>query len=109
MGKKDHLSQKEKERVEAVLHLLKKQAPLTLKQVHINFFSFFVLEIDYLMIWKYIKCLLAWQEKYCSNNACVERFLKSKGDNVKKAAKQLRSCLAWRDSIGTGNLSNHHQ
>lgn len=41
------------------------------------------------------------QEKFC-NNGCLERFLKVKGDNVKKAAKQMRSCLAWRDSIGTG-------
>lgn len=41
------------------------------------------------------------QEKFC-NNACVERFLKAKGDNVKKAAKHLRACLSWRESIGTG-------
>ncbi|KAK6130196.1 hypothetical protein DH2020_036006 [Rehmannia glutinosa] len=42
-------------------------------------------------------------EKWC-NNACVERFLKAKGDSVKKAAKQLRNCLAWRDSIGIDTL-----
>ncbi|KAL6970416.1 hypothetical protein U1Q18_030116, partial [Sarracenia purpurea var. burkii] len=42
-------------------------------------------------------------EKFC-NNACVERFLKWKGDNVKKAAKQLRACLSWRESIGTDHL-----
>ncbi|XLS90287.1 hypothetical protein HN51_066295, partial [Arachis hypogaea] len=40
-------------------------------------------------------------EKFC-NYACVERFLKQNGDNVKRAAKQLKSCLSWRDSIGTG-------
>ncbi|KAL0414535.1 UNVERIFIED_CONTAM: hypothetical protein Sradi_1655200 [Sesamum radiatum] len=74
MGKKDHQVQKEKDRVQSVLQLLKKQAPLTVKQ-----------------------------EKYC-NSACVERFLKAKGDSAKKAAKQLRNCLAWRDSIGTDNL-----
>ncbi|CAH8380708.1 unnamed protein product [Eruca vesicaria subsp. sativa] len=62
MGKKD-------EKVEAVLHLLKKQTPLTLKQ-----------------------------EKFC-NKECVERFLKGKGDNVKKAAKQLTSCLSWRQNF----------
>ncbi|KAF5736861.1 hypothetical protein HS088_TW14G01016 [Tripterygium wilfordii] len=66
--------QKANERVAAVLHLLRKQAPLSVKQ-----------------------------EKYCSY-ACVERFLRSKGDNVKKAAKQLRACLSWRESIGTENL-----
>ena len=45
--------------------------------------------------------LLCMQEKFC-NYACVERFLKAKGDNVKRAAKQLKACLSWRESIGTG-------
>ncbi|KAG5554745.1 hypothetical protein RHGRI_012336 [Rhododendron griersonianum] len=75
MGKNsDQTHQKHTHRVESVLSLLRKQSPLTLKQ-----------------------------EKFC-NNACVERFLKSKGDNVKKAAKQLRACLSWRESIGTDHL-----
>ncbi|GLU08865.1 hypothetical protein SLE2022_257490 [Rubroshorea leprosula] len=74
MGKKEQSTQKANQRVEAVLELLRKQSPLTLKQ-----------------------------EKFC-NNACVERFLKAKGDNVKKAAKCLRSCLSWRESIGSENL-----
>ncbi|XP_057485274.1 uncharacterized protein LOC130771637 [Actinidia eriantha] len=74
MGKKLDQNQIERERVQAVLNLLRKQAPLSLKE-----------------------------EKFCSN-ACVERFLKSKGDNIKKAAKQLRACLSWRKSIGMGNL-----
>ncbi|KAK6929968.1 CRAL-TRIO lipid binding domain [Dillenia turbinata] len=74
MGKKLELNQKEREKVEAVLQILRKQSPLTLKQ-----------------------------EKFC-NYACVERFLKAKGESVKKAAKQLRACLSWRDSIGTENL-----
>ncbi|KAJ1423802.1 CRAL/TRIO, N-terminal domain superfamily [Sesbania bispinosa] len=42
-------------------------------------------------------------EKFC-NYACVKRFLKAKGDNVKKAAKQLRACLQWRESIVTDHL-----
>ncbi|GAB4843407.1 hypothetical protein Ancab_013369 [Ancistrocladus abbreviatus] len=71
MGKKD---QREKPKVQAVLDLLRKQSPLSLKQ-----------------------------EKFC-DTACVERFLKAKGDSVKKAAKQLRSCLSWRDTVGTENL-----
>ncbi|KAK9287715.1 hypothetical protein L1049_016154 [Liquidambar formosana] len=71
MGKKD---QKENERIEAVLQILRKQAPLTVKQ-----------------------------EKFC-NYACVERFLRAKGDSVKKAAKHLRACLSWRENIGTGHL-----
>lgn len=65
---------REKTKVDAVLNILRKQSPLSLKQ-----------------------------EKFC-NTACVERFLKAKGESVKKAAKQLRACLTWRDSIGTENL-----
>ncbi|XP_052207005.1 uncharacterized protein LOC127811305 [Diospyros lotus] len=77
MVKKDQnrtYMEQESERVEAVLNLLRQQAPFSLKQ-----------------------------EKFC-NKACVERFLKSKGDNVKKAAKQLRACLSWRDSIAIDHL-----
>ncbi|CAA2988592.1 Hypothetical predicted protein [Olea europaea subsp. europaea] len=69
MGKID-----QKEKAQTVVDLLRKQAPLTVKQ-----------------------------EKFC-NKACVERFLKAKNDTVKKAAKQLRNCLSWRDSIGTDHL-----
>ncbi|XP_059299026.1 SEC14 cytosolic factor-like [Lycium ferocissimum] len=74
MGKKEQNVSKEKQRVEGVLNLLRKQQPLTVKQ-----------------------------EKF-SNNACIERFLKAKGDNVKKATKQLRNCLAWRDSLAIDHL-----
>ncbi|XP_015888175.3 uncharacterized protein LOC107423164 [Ziziphus jujuba] len=74
MGTKEQKDQNDNAKVEAVLQLLRKQAPLTVKQ-----------------------------EKFC-NNACVERFLKTKGDSVKKAAKQLRACLSWRESIGTEHL-----
>ncbi|KAL8162702.1 hypothetical protein V2J09_014191 [Rumex salicifolius] len=82
MGKKEQQQKNQQQqmikekrvKVESVLALLRKQPPLTLKQ-----------------------------EKFC-NTACVERFLKTKGDSSKKAAKQLRSCLSWRDSIGTENL-----
>ncbi|OIT03603.1 PREDICTED: SEC14 cytosolic factor-like [Nicotiana attenuata] len=74
MRKKEQNVSKEKERVEAVLSLLRKQEPLTVKQ-----------------------------EKLC-NNACIERFLKAKGDNVKKAAKQLRNCLSWRHSLAIDHL-----
>ncbi|KAL3505914.1 hypothetical protein ACH5RR_031296 [Cinchona calisaya] len=74
MGKIKEQNQKDKERVQTVIELLKKHAPLTVKQ-----------------------------EKFC-NNACVARFLKAKGDNVKKSVKQLRNCLAWRESLGTDHL-----
>nr|GMD80533.1 phosphatidylinositol/phosphatidylcholine transfer protein SFH4 [Ipomoea batatas] len=77
MGKRDHQCQNPNEkdqRVQAVLDILRKQAPLTLKQ-----------------------------EKFC-NKGCVERFLKAKGDSVKKAAKHLRSCLVWRESLGIDRL-----
>ncbi|CAL9050305.1 unnamed protein product, partial [Musa banksii] len=43
-------------------------------------------------------------EKFC-NDACVERFLTSKGGSVKKkTAKQLRTALSSRDNIGTGSF-----
>lgn len=74
MGKKELRDGKGSGKVEAVLQLVRKQSPLTVKQ-----------------------------EKFC-DNACVERFLRAKGDNVKKAAKHLRACLSWRESIGTENL-----
>ncbi|EEF45312.1 uncharacterized protein LOC8280934 [Ricinus communis] len=82
MGKKEQQQQQQQkdhngnnnERVEAALDILRKQSPLTVKQ-----------------------------EKFC-NNACIERFLRAKGDNVKKAAKHLRACLSWRESIGTEQL-----
>ncbi|XP_057783224.1 uncharacterized protein LOC131001062 [Salvia miltiorrhiza] len=61
-------------RVQSVVELLKKQSPLSPKQ-----------------------------ERFC-NNACVERFLKAKGDSVKKAAKHLRNCLSWRDSFAVDHL-----
>ena len=34
----------------------------------------------------------------------LERFLKAHGNDVKKSAKQLRTCLAWRDTIPIGHL-----
>ncbi|XP_050372480.1 uncharacterized protein LOC126790330 [Argentina anserina] len=79
MGKKDQQQVirdliRDNPKVEAVLHLLRKQAPLTVKQ-----------------------------EKFC-NSACVERFLKAKGESVKKAAKALRACLSWRNTTGTEHL-----
>ncbi|CAA7399293.1 unnamed protein product [Spirodela intermedia] len=70
MGKED----KNRERIEAVLQILRKQMSLTVKQ-----------------------------EKFCTD-ACVARFLRYKGDNAKKAAKHLRACLCWRDAIGIEHL-----
>ncbi|KAK8948738.1 hypothetical protein KSP39_PZI005124 [Platanthera zijinensis] len=63
-----------RERIDAVLQILKKQAPLSLNQ-----------------------------EKFCSDS-CIERFLKVRGENVKKAAKHLRAVLSWREAIGTEHL-----
>ncbi|KAG0490908.1 hypothetical protein HPP92_007771 [Vanilla planifolia] len=63
-----------RERVEAVLQILKKQASLTVMQ-----------------------------EKFCSET-CVERFLKARGNNVKKAAKHIKAVLSWREAIGTEHL-----
>ncbi|KAL8188882.1 hypothetical protein R6Q57_029637 [Mikania cordata] len=85
MGNKDYNSsasassaqsqtQIDKTRAQSVLQLLRKPSSLTLKQ-----------------------------EKFC-NEACIGRFLKAKGDNVKKAAKQLRACLSWRENLGVDHL-----
>ncbi|KAJ8505913.1 hypothetical protein OPV22_006799 [Ensete ventricosum] len=71
MGSTERKEPKARARVEEVLRALKKQAPLT-----------------------------AEQERFCSD-ACVDRFLRAKGESVKKAAKHLRSVLSWRESIGT--------
>lgn len=47
------------------------------------------------------RCFRKIQKSFC-DDACVERFLKARGNDVKKAAKQLRTCLAWRDTIPIG-------
>ncbi|XP_062210382.1 uncharacterized protein LOC133911919 [Phragmites australis] len=65
---------KEREKTEAVRKLLRKQAPLSAKQA-----------------------------QYC-NDACVERFLRSRGDSVKKAAKHLRTVLSWRETVGADHI-----
>jgi hypothetical protein len=156
MGKKEQQLQpqkdhKDNDRGEAVLELLRKHAPLTVKQVGFSYFHCFMLlflrlnqAIFHCLHWTffystaikfvtwfsffkriillYLICgdlfrdhckltsliydTINWQEKFC-NNACVERFLRAKGDNVKKAAKHLRACLSWRESIGTGTITLH--
>ncbi|XP_042423748.1 uncharacterized protein LOC122011423 [Zingiber officinale] len=63
-----------KTRVDEVLRALNKQAPLTVEQ-----------------------------GKFCSD-ACVELFLRAKGESVKKAAKHLRAVLSWREAIGAAHL-----
>ncbi|KAL6645553.1 hypothetical protein ACP70R_017161 [Stipagrostis hirtigluma subsp. patula] len=70
----DKVDAKEREKIEAVRKLLRKQAPLSAKQA-----------------------------QYC-NDACVERFLRSRGDSVKKAAKHLRTVLSWRETVGADHI-----
>uniref|UniRef100_A0ACD5TVC2 Uncharacterized protein n=1 Tax=Avena sativa TaxID=4498 RepID=A0ACD5TVC2_AVESA len=65
---------KDREKIEAVRKAMHKQAPLSAKQA-----------------------------QYC-NDACVSRFLRSRGDSVKKAAKHLRAVLSWRDTIGADHI-----
>uniref|UniRef100_A0ACD5WYC1 Uncharacterized protein n=1 Tax=Avena sativa TaxID=4498 RepID=A0ACD5WYC1_AVESA len=65
---------KDREKIEAVRKVMQKQAPLSAKQA-----------------------------LYC-NDACVERFLRSRGDSVKKAAKHLRAVLSWRETIGADHI-----
>lgn len=92
--------EEERKRIDSVMLILRKQKSLTLKQVNgrrkmllLRRCCFFVTSVD---------CFFFLQEKFC-NDACVERFLRWKGDNVKKTARQIRTCLSWRDSIGAGN------
>lgn len=97
---------KEREKIEAVRKVMRKQAPLTSKQVCT------VRALLYLSAamssWIVFLTPAGWlvcaQAEYC-NDACVERFLRAKGDNVKKAAKNLRAVLSWRETIGAGALS----
>ncbi|KAL6867394.1 hypothetical protein ACP4OV_015418 [Aristida adscensionis] len=70
----DKVDAKEREKIEAVRKLLRKQAPLSAKQA-----------------------------QYC-NDACVQRFLRSRGDSVKKAAKHLRAVLSWRENVGADHI-----
>ncbi|KAL5209747.1 hypothetical protein ABZP36_005370 [Zizania latifolia] len=65
---------KHRENIEAVRKALRKQAPLSAKQA-----------------------------LYC-NDACVERFLRTRGESVKKAAKHLRAVLSWRETIGADHI-----
>lgn len=74
MGRKRDSQGCVKDRVKAVLRLVQKDGPLSAKQ-----------------------------KSFC-DDACVERFLKARGNDVKKAAKQLRTCLAWRDALPIGHL-----
>ncbi|XP_066388485.1 SEC14 cytosolic factor-like [Miscanthus floridulus] len=70
----DKVEAKETEKIEAVRKLLRKQAPLSAKQA-----------------------------QYC-NDACVGRFLRSRGESVKKAAKHLRTVLSWRETVGADHI-----
>ncbi|KAG6544311.1 hypothetical protein Mapa_014314 [Marchantia paleacea] len=63
-----------KERISAVLHLIRKDGPLTKKQL-----------------------------EFC-NDACVERYLKARGYNVRRAAKLLKATLAWRENFDVDYL-----
>ncbi|XP_024539014.1 uncharacterized protein LOC9653312 isoform X1 [Selaginella moellendorffii] len=44
------------------------------------------------------------QAEYC-NEACVARYLRARSGSVKKAAKQLRASLSWRESLEIGYLT----
>ncbi|KAF8673773.1 hypothetical protein HU200_048527 [Digitaria exilis] len=70
----DKVDAKEREKIEAVRKLLRKQAPLSAKQA-----------------------------QYC-NDACMGRFLRSRGESVKKAAKHLRTVLSWRETVGADHI-----
>ncbi|KAG0582472.1 hypothetical protein M758_3G062100 [Ceratodon purpureus] len=43
------------------------------------------------------------QVEFC-DDACVTRYLRARGNNVRKAAKMLRATLNWREKINMGYL-----
>jgi hypothetical protein len=111
---------KEREKIDAVRKLLRKQAPLSIKQVmraqesallcarahthihsHLCPCSFFS-ELVSLLIGHG-----GGQAQYC-DDACVERFLRWRGESVKKAAKHLRTVLSWRETVGAGTYASFH-
>ncbi|KAG8038398.1 hypothetical protein GUJ93_ZPchr0354g33712, partial [Zizania palustris] len=71
---REKVDAKQRENIEAVRKALRKQAPLSAKQA-----------------------------LYC-NDACVERFLRARGESVKKAAKHLRAVLSWRETVGADHI-----
>ncbi|KAF8718415.1 hypothetical protein HU200_025400 [Digitaria exilis] len=95
----DKVDAKEREKIEAVRKLLRKQAPLSAKQLHTR------TQINISVSGRFSNLALFGhgdeQAQYC-NDACVGRFLRSRGENVKKAAKHLRTVLSWRETVGAG-------
>lgn len=43
------------------------------------------------------------QAEFC-DDACVTRYLRARGNNVRRAAKMLRATLNWRDKLNMGYL-----
>jgi hypothetical protein len=110
----DKVDAKEREKIEAVRKLLCKQAPLSAKQVTPENPALLLrtnthrLRLRSTVSFNFVAWLGApmagEQAQYC-NDACLERFLRSRGDSVKKAAKHLRTVLSWRESVGAGRLA----
>jgi hypothetical protein len=46
---------------------------------------------------------LLLQAAFC-DDACVERYLKVRGNNCRRAARLLKATLNWREKINIGNL-----
>jgi hypothetical protein len=47
------------------------------------------------------------QVEYC-DDVCVTRYLRARGDNVRKAAKMLRATLNWREKVNMGRLPHQN-
>ena len=48
-----------------------------------------------------VKWFFFMQVEFC-DDACVTRYLRARGNNVRKAAKMLRATLNWREKINMG-------
>jgi len=62
------------EKIKEVLSLVQKEGPLTKKQF-----------------------------EFC-DDACIQRYLKARANNVRRAARMLRATLNWREKINIGYL-----
>ena len=45
------------------------------------------------------------QLNFC-DDACIHRYLKARGNNVRRAARMLRATLNWREKIEIGRCSH---
>lgn len=48
-----------------------------------------------------MKYFFSLQLEFC-DDACIQRYLKARANNVRRAARMLRATLNWREKINIG-------